>query len=112
MPPPARTPLTAILPKPASNIAGGSPDSGPAMEGDPSGIGAAGAAGAADASAGLPSAGGVCAIETEARARQAIKTLRPWKKRPNMFHLSFFRADIRAQKKTPRSTNDGLQLDV
>src|SRR4051794_5620610 len=73
IPAPESTPFTAILPNPASNIAGGSPESGPAMEGAPSG---AGAAGAAAASAGLASAGGVCALQTEATARQSTNTPR------------------------------------
>jgi hypothetical protein len=81
-------------------------------DGDPSGIGAAGAAGAAAWSAGLPSAGGVCPKQTEAKARQTTKTLRPCKNRPNMFHLSFFRADDKRKKKRPEAPTMGVQLDV
>jgi hypothetical protein len=93
-------------------MAGGSPDKGPVIEGCPSGMGAAGAAGAAAGSAGLASAGGVCAVQTEANARQSTNTLIPCKKRPNMFHLSFFHADDKRKKKRPEAPTMDVQLDV
>ena len=70
-------PLTAILPKgPASNMAGGSPDSGPVMEGVASAVGAAAVAGGAGVSltgAGLADAGGAfCALQTEANPKQNV----------------------------------------
>src|SRR5437899_11969763 len=118
-------PFTEILPKgPTSKVAGGSPDSGPVIAGCESGAGGVGAAGAAVWSAGFGSAGAFCALQTEASARQSANVpiytkfcsrinppldfLGPEKqigkrKRPNMFHLSFF-ARFSSTQKTPRST--------
>src|SRR6266581_4177840 len=64
MPPPARMPLAEIFPSgPVSNVAGGSPDSGPVIAGCESGAAAAGAEP-------WGSAGALWAVHTEASARE------------------------------------------
>src|SRR2546428_10712044 len=123
-------PFTEILPKgPASKVSGGSPDSGPVMAGCESG---AGGVGAAVWSGRFGSAGAFSALQTEASARQSANVPTNTKfrsridsplvdfldtkkrienrKRPNMFHLSFF-ARFQAQKKRPEAPPP-VQLNV
>src|SRR5205807_3377563 len=97
-PPPLRMAFIEILPNgPASNVAGGNPDSGPVMAGCESGAGGVGVAGAS------------CALHKGAAARQSTK-VPIYTKCCSFITISFSSQDSR-QKKTPRSTNHGVQLD-